>query len=43
MGIIAAALISMSVAFPHAVKDTHHSSAPTASHQASEKCAPAAG
>ena len=42
MGIIAAALIAMSVAFPHAVEDPHHSSAPTAPHQASEQCAPAA-
>jgi hypothetical protein len=41
MGIIAAALIAMSVAFPHAVEDTHHSSAPTAPHQTGEQCAAA--
>ena len=33
MGVIAAALIAMSVAFAHAIEDPHHSSAPTAPHQ----------
>ena len=42
MGIIAAALIAMSVAFPHAVENTHHSSAPTAPHQPGEQGATAA-
>jgi hypothetical protein len=42
MSIIAAALIAVSVAFAHAVKDTHHSSTSAASHQAGEqRAAPA--
>jgi hypothetical protein len=39
MSIIASALIAMSVAFAHAVKDAHHSSTSAASHQAGEQCA----
>src|SRR5262245_30657934 len=42
MGIIAAALITMSIAFRHAVEDTHHSSAPAAPHQAGEQRAASA-
>jgi hypothetical protein len=42
MGVIAAALIAMSVAFPHAVEDTHHSSASTTPHQPGEEGAAAA-
>jgi hypothetical protein len=42
MGVIAAALIAMSVAFPHAVEDAHHSSAPPTPHQPGEQSAAAA-
>jgi hypothetical protein len=39
VGVIAAALISMSVAFAHAVEHPHHSSASTAPHEAGQQCA----
>src|SRR6516225_2520933 len=41
VSIIATALIAMSIALPHAVEDTHHSSTPPAPHQPGEQRAPA--
>ena len=40
--VVAAALIAMRVAFPHAVEHAHHSAAPAAAHEASQQGAPAA-
>jgi len=37
MPVIATALIAMSVAFAHAIEDTHHPTAPPAPHQAGQQ------
>ncbi len=37
MGVVTAALVTMSVAFPHAAEDAHHPAAPAAPHQAGQQ------